>query len=113
MKIFVDEKCVLDLNDTKLKVFCDEITEDILREDLERRLRWVLTHKYEGCFKRLKEQWESALMKAGHKMIPTDPDEFAELVFSLPDYKSAKQRREAGSPNNITWDNQADEADSK
>jgi hypothetical protein len=59
---------------------------------MKRRLHWVLTHKLECCFERLKKEWEPKLKANGVKMIPTDPEEFAELVFSQPDYENRSQR---------------------
>ena len=38
-------------------------------------------------------------------MVPTQPDEYAELVFSQPNYQNAQQRKD--SERNI--DNQADQ----
>jgi hypothetical protein len=95
MKILVDNKLILELNETQKKVIKDEIHEDIFEEDMKRRLSWVLTHKYNEVFKKLKQEWDPKLEANGIKMIPTDKDEYAKLVFSQPDYKSKDQRTES------------------
>lgn len=92
MKIKVDDKEILNINSTKLKVLSDEIPNEILQEDCCRRLNWVLMHKYETCFEKLKKEWEPKLKSKGIRAIPLDEDEFAELVFSQPDYKDRSAR---------------------
>lgn len=92
MQVHVDGKKVLELNNTKKKVIMNDIHEDIFQEDMERRVNWILTHKYEQCLKRLRTEWEPRLKAKGAQSIPTDDDAFAELVFSQQEYKSRKQR---------------------
>lgn len=91
MKIQVNNKEVFDLNSTKQKVIQNDIPSEIFEQDMERRVRWVIEHKYERCMHRLKQEWEPKLA-ATHNSIPTDPDAFAKLVFSQPDYQSRSQR---------------------
>lgn len=92
MKISVDDKDLFVLTDTQKKVICNEIPDEIFEEDMKRRLQWVLMHKYENCFNRLKNEWDQKLAAAGYKSIPTDADEYAELVFKQPSYNSRSQR---------------------
>lgn len=92
MKFFVDNDQVFELSETKKKVIKNDIHEDIFSDDVKRRVRWVLEHKYENCFKRLKDEWEPKLAARGVKMLPVDQDSFAELIFSQPDYKNRSQR---------------------
>lgn len=92
MQVHVDGKKVLELNNTKKKVIKNDIHEDEFQADMERRVAWVLSHKYERCFERLKKEWEPKLKASGVQAIPTDDDAFAELVFSHPEYKNRKQR---------------------
>lgn len=91
MKIQVDGKIVHELNETQKKVIQSDIPSEIFQEDMERRAKWVIEHKYDRCFDRLKREWEPKLAKT-HASIPTDKDSFAELVFSLPEYKSRSQK---------------------
>ena len=88
MKLKLDDKELLEISEIMLKVIANDIKEDVVG-DVERRLIWVITHKYEQCFKRLKAEWDPKLAEKerGISMIPTDRIKYAELVFSQPDYK--------------------------
>ena len=92
MKISVNDQHLFTLSETQKKVIKNDILEDIFDDDMKRRLEWVLTHKYERCFERLKKEWDQKLAAKGVSMIPTNPDAYAELVFSQPEYKNRSQR---------------------
>ncbi len=92
MKVSVDDKELFTLSDIQKKVIKHEVQEGIFDADMRRRLHYILTHKYEQCFKQLKAEWEPILLAKKIAMVPTDPDAFAELVFSQPEYKNRSQR---------------------
>jgi hypothetical protein len=92
MKISVDNQELFTLSETQKQVIQNEIHADEFDADMKRRLNWVLMHKYEQCFKRLKEEWEPKLATKGVASIPTNADAFAQLVFSQPEYKCRKTR---------------------
>ena len=92
MKIKVDDVDVFELTETQKKVIKNNISDEIFDADMKRRLEYILTHKYEQCFKRLKAEWEPKLAAKGLESIPTNKDAFAELVFSQPDYKDRSAR---------------------
>ena len=92
MKISVNDQEFFTLSETKKKVIYNDINLDAFDEDMKRRLQYILTHKYDNCFKRLKAEWDSKLALNGVKMMPTNPDEYAELVFLQPNYKCRKTR---------------------
>lgn len=92
MKVSVDGQEIFTLNETQKKVIQNDILSEIFEDDMKRRLYYILNHKYERCFERLKKEWEPKLIANGVKMMPTDPDQFAELVFSQPNYKNRSQR---------------------
>lgn len=92
MKISVDNEQIYELSETQKKVIKNDIPEEVFNDDMKRRLHWVLTHKYERCFERLKKEWEPKLKEKGIAMIPTDNDAFAELVFSQSDYEDRSKR---------------------
>jgi hypothetical protein len=91
MKVFLDNKEILNISDTMFKVIANDIAEDVAG-DIERRLAWVITHKYEQCFSRLKAEWDPKLATRNIEMIPTNKEKYAELVFSQPDYKNRSER---------------------
>lgn len=92
MKISVDDQEIFRLSETQKKVIRNDIHDEIFEEDMRRRLHYILTHKYERCFERLKKEWEPRLKAKGIQIIPTNEDAFAELVFSQPDYMNRSER---------------------
>lgn len=92
MKISVNDQELFVLTETQKSVIKNDIHEDEFDADMKRRLNWVLMHKYERCFARLKQEWDKKLISNGVKSVPTDPDEYAQLVFSQPNYMDKKLR---------------------
>ena len=95
MKISVNDVELYTLSETKKNVIKNDINADIFDEDMKRRLQYILMHKYERCFARLKAEWDKKLPILGVESIPTDPDAYAELVFARPEYLDRKARDEA------------------
>jgi hypothetical protein len=93
MKISVDKKECFSLTDTQKQVIMNDIHEDEFESDMKRRLQYVLMHKYEQCFDRLKKEWDVKL-QSRVKSVPTNPEAYAQLVFSQSDYKCRKMRDE-------------------
>lgn len=92
MKISVNGLDLFELSETQKSVIKDYVHADIFDADMKRRLKWILTHLYEEAFKKLKEEWDVKLVSNGVKMVPTEQDEYAQLVFSQPNYKDRKTR---------------------
>lgn len=92
MKISVNDKELFTLSETQKKVIKNDIHADIFDQDMCRRLNYIISHKYDRCFKRLKDEWDAKLIANGVKYVPTNPEEYAELVFSQPNYKDRKSR---------------------
>lgn len=92
MKISVDDKELFVLSETQKKVIKNDIPEEIFDDDMKRRLQYILNHKYERCFERLKKEWEPKLVNLGFKSLPCNCDEFAELVFAQAEYKNRSCR---------------------
>ncbi len=92
MKISINDQELFTLSDTQKQVIKHDIPADIFDADMNRRIQWVLMHKYEECFKRLKSEWDPKLAVNGVEMIPTDPDAYAKLVFSQPNYQDRAAR---------------------
>lgn len=101
MKISVDDQELFTLSEVQKSVIKNDIHEDMFDDDMKRRLQYILMHKYEQCFVRLKQEWDKKLCDCGVKMIPTDPEEYAKLVFSQNDYKDKKNRDLSQSELNI------------
>ena len=93
MQIKVNDKIVYELTDTQKLVIQNDIPSEIFDEDMERRAGYIIKHKYERCFERLKKEWEPKL-KLERSSLPTDDDAFSQIVFAHPDYKSRSIRDE-------------------
>lgn len=92
MKVSVNDIELFTLSDIQKQVICNDIDANILDDDLKRRIHYIINHKYNRCFERLKKEWEKKLIAKGMASLPTDPDAFAQLVFSQPDYKDRATR---------------------
>lgn len=68
-----------------------EIVSEEEKENTE-RMAWILKHKFERCMERLRNEWTPRLAAKGLTEVPSDDQEFANLVFSQPDYKDREKR---------------------
>lgn len=92
MKVSVNDVELFTLTDAQKNVLKNEVKSEAFDADMKRRLEWVIMHKYEQCFKKLKAEWDPKLAAAGVSSVPTDKDKYAELVFSQKDYKDRSAR---------------------
>lgn len=92
MKISVNDQELFSLSEIQKKVIKNDVNADIFNDDMNRRLQYILSHKYNQCFSRLKEEWDKKLILNGVESVPTCPDKYAELVFAQPNYKCKKAR---------------------
>ena len=88
MKFYIDDKLVYELNDTELKIIKHVIHEENLNEVLEDKIVYVISSYVLWCRNRLTSEWNNKLKLNGVKMIPTNEDELAELIFNQEDYRS-------------------------
>lgn len=86
MKIEVDGRCVYELSQHELHVLCHDIDKDELRQDIERRMRWVVTDKYKKVRDRLIQEWFRTLQER-YDTLPAKNDKLIDLIFEQPDYK--------------------------
>ena len=92
MKISVNDQEYFTITPMQRNVMAYNHDEDALDAKIMHDLEFILKHKYERCFERLYNEWFPKLVALGFTEIPSDPDEFAELVFAQPTYKDRKAR---------------------
>lgn len=92
MKISINDVELFTLNEIQKKVIMDYLPASIFEDDMKRRLNWVLIHLYEQAFIQFKQRNEPLLLANKIESMPTDPDKFAELVFSQPNYQDRAAR---------------------
>lgn len=93
MKIKIDDKIIFELSEIQQKVIKNDISAEIFEADCERRLCYILEHKYEKCMERLEKEWAPKLRERV-AAVPTNRDELAILIFSQTDYKDKAVRDE-------------------
>lgn len=92
MKISINDQELFTLTEIQESVIKNDINSDEFDADMARRLEYILMHKYDQCFERLKLEWDEKLSSLGIELIPKNKDEYAQLVFSQPTYKDRKAR---------------------
>jgi len=92
MEIKLDDKIVLTLSETQVKILMHDISSDIFEEDIARRLKFIIMEKYQGCVKRIRQEWEPKLKELGKRTIPLDEEKFCEIVFECKGYADKKIR---------------------
>lgn len=92
MKVKLDDEVVFEFDEKSIvKLLGNDLVDPL--GDIKRRLRWVVEHKCERCFDRLKNEWLDKLMSdPSVDSIPADKQKFIEMVMSRPDYKNRQQR---------------------
>lgn len=93
MNIEIDGKVVLSLSDLQVKIMQHSVPKEIFMQDLSRRIEWLLIDRYvhPRCLDIMAE-WQPILIHRGMKSFPSDPQEFAKLVFDQLDYKDASAK---------------------
>lgn len=94
MKIMFNDECLVHLTDMQVKVLCDYVRKDDLEENIKHMASYFIKRQYDHAYKQLYDRWLPILAASGVKMIPTDPEEFAALVFAHPEYKCRITRDE-------------------
>lgn len=99
MKIYVDNECVYEAGEHEQNVLLDDITRTKLRDEVKRRVRWVIAHKVEQCEKRLIDRWFSTLQER-YDTLPSKSHQLVKLIKEQTDYLPKT---------NFDVDNQSDE----
>lgn len=91
MIIKADDREILNIDEMTKKLISDDVNRDIIDQDIIRRIKWIVQHKAEFNYQRLKKQWVPKL-KNRNISIPKNPKALATVIFAQPDYKDAKTR---------------------
>lgn len=94
MKIMYNDECLIQLTDAQKKILCSSIREDALEEHMKHLARYFIQKKYDEVYKKFYDTWLPILIADGVKMVPTDQEEFAKLVFARTDYKTRQEQDE-------------------
>lgn len=91
MIVKIDEEVIFEIDDLMLKLLADDLEDPI--SEIKRRLRWVIEHKCDQCFKRLEQKWMPVLREDPFvDSIPKSKSKFCDLVFSHRNYVCKSER---------------------
>jgi hypothetical protein len=62
MKVYLDDKEIFEITQTDLDLLGHELLD--VQSEIERRIQWVIAHKCEQVFKRIKEEWIPKFLEA-------------------------------------------------
>ena len=88
MKFYVDSVCVLELSPVQEQILLSGIPADVFVPTMQQRVVWVINEVINGSFDSLFNKW-LPILQGRYDSLPSNPDKFAELIFSQPDYKPA------------------------
>lgn len=88
MKIFIDDKLILEIEEWQLKALSNDINENALLKDLENRATFLIKQKIKNSIEILKREW------SGKIDFKTTDKEVCEQIFSRSDYLSMKQKQQ-------------------
>lgn len=88
MKFYVDSICVLELSPVQEQILLSSIPADVFVPTMQQRVVWVINQVIDGSFNSLFNKW-LPILQGRYDSLPSNPDKFAELIFSQPDYKPA------------------------
>jgi len=81
-----------------ITITIDDTNEKVLKNDLLDINQWVqdaVVGKQNNCWKRFQQEWTTKLMndESFTDAIPSNKEDFVNLVLSRPDYKTREQRQ--------------------
>jgi hypothetical protein len=91
MKIYLDNLEIFEItNIDRLLLEHDLIDVD---NEIKRRLEYIIKHKVDQCYSRLKSEWDKKFQSdVNITSVPTKRDDYVALVIAHPDYKNRSVR---------------------
>jgi hypothetical protein len=91
MRVTVDDVDLYTMSDIQKKVIQNDISADKFENVMMGQIQGILKNQYALSFKNLKQKWDP-ILATRMASVPTDPDAYAQLVFSQADYLDRKAR---------------------
>lgn len=93
MKIYFEKELVYEIKPWQLEVLKAELPASTLESDIKRRIEWVISHKIEQVYERLKKEWVDKFMNdPAINEIPADPEKLIQLIKAQPSFKDREAR---------------------
>lgn len=91
MDVFLDDEKLFTISDTDIKLLAHDLEDPI--SEIKRRLEYIISHKCDQCYKRMRDEWVERFEKTGEiSAVPLGRDAFVALVTAHPDYKDRVER---------------------
>jgi len=82
------------MHSTMEKELEEQEYKEYLFDIFKKRMKYILAHKSECCYKRLRKHWCNKLEAEGVKEMTLDVEKFCNQIFSRNDYKNRSEREE-------------------
>jgi len=93
MKIQVDGVDLYTVTDTEMELMAYFMFASTLDDDCKRRLQWVLKHKIEQCYKKIRIEWMPILQADPNVTeVPLDDEAFFNMIKVRSDYQDRDAR---------------------
>jgi hypothetical protein len=89
MKVYLDEKEILEITQTDLDLLGHDLLD--VQGEIERRIQWVISHKCEQIYNRMKAEWTQRFLDAD-TLPPKTREAFVAVVKAQPTYKDRAAR---------------------
>jgi hypothetical protein len=89
MKVYLDEKEILEITQTDLDLLGHDLLD--VQGEIERRIQWVISHKCEQVFNRMKAEYTPKFLDAD-TLPPKTREAFVAAVKVRADYKDRVAR---------------------
>lgn len=91
MQIKLDDVVLFEISDADIKILENDLID--VQAEITQRLKYIVTHKVEQCYKRMRDEWTSKLEQSKVvASVPLQRDDFVNLILSQPDYKNRAMR---------------------
>ena len=95
MQIKIDDSVVFEISDVDVKLLEHDLIN--VEAEIRRRLEYIIKHKVEQCYKRLKDEWDKKLAEDPKiKSVPSKRDDYVSFITRLPSYQNRVERESNG-----------------
>jgi len=91
MDVYLDQEKLFTISEADLKLLAHDLEDPVA--EIKRRLEYIISHKCEQCYKRMRDEWLSRFERTKEvASVPIDRDSFIDLVVNHIEYKNRVQR---------------------
>ena len=92
MKVYLDDEEVFEITQRDLTLLAHSLLD--VKDEIKRRLKWVITHKCEQVFLEFDKEWTEKLRNdSSVASLPKLKEDFISVVIARPDYLDCNARK--------------------